>query len=387
MEPLFIGSSRPAYASLIGQAHELSEASARLDALLSPKTAQSLCELVAGMNCYYSNLIEGHRTLPIEIAQALLDHEKKDLRSLALAHIKADRWAQTQSLDTQSLLPFITETHARFCEHLPTEMLKLKDGSLMTPGTFRDQEIQVGRHIAPEAKALPLFLETFASIYGRYLEKTKAGGVSKLEGILAAFFAHHRFVWIHPFPDGNGRVARILMDCMLRQCSVNRARLWSISRGFAKSADEYKSALAEADQSRMGDLDGRGNLSEKKLASFCSYAISIALDQVKFMNQMFSLENFKFRADQYFQQVRFDLRPESRHLFLHAFSAGEFERMEAGRITGLGERTARNTLNQLVKEGLLRSDTPKGRVRVGFPVHALGSLLPNLYPPGDLISI
>jgi hypothetical protein len=61
-----------------------------------------------------------------------------------------------------------------------------------------------------------------------------------------------------------------------------------------------------------------------------------------------------------------------------------FERGEAPRLTGLNERTARDVLGRLVDEGFLLSDSPKGKVRVGFPVHALGSLLPNLYPAGDV---
>ena len=131
MEPLVIDHARPVYQSLIGLAHELSEASACLDAALVPATASSLSELVSGMNCYYSNLIEGHHTLPIDIAKALFDVKEQmaqqDLQSLAFAHIEADRWAKSQSLDEKSLLPFILEVHRRFCEHLPKEMLKLNN--------------------------------------------------------------------------------------------------------------------------------------------------------------------------------------------------------------------------------------------------------------------
>jgi len=388
MEPLVIESSRPDYNRLIGFAHELSEASACLDAVLVPATARSLSELVAGMNCYYSNLIEGHHTLPIDIEKALFEVkeqiEQKDLQSLAVAHIEADRWAQFQSLDKNALLPFILEVHRRFCEHLPKEMLK--DGSYMVPGQFRERDVQVGMHVAPRADTLNRFLERFIEVYGLRLEWSKKGGVSKLDGILATFAAHHRIAWIHPFLDGNGRVARITIDAMLRACGVNGASLWSMSRGFAKTADEYKAKLAGADQPRMGDLDGRGNLSEKRLAEFCEYAMQTAIDQAKFMARMFSIENFKFRAEHFFQKVRFDLKPESAHLFIHAFTTGEIERMAAGRITGLSERAARDVLNTLVIEGFLVSDTPRGKVRVGFPMHALGSLLPNLYPAGDLDS-
>lgn len=384
MEPLFIDSSRPTYGTLIGRAHELSEASACFESSIAPLTAQSLCELVAGMNCYYSNLIEGHHTLPFEIERALHDPKKSDIKTLASAHIEADGWAQTQSINKDTLQSFVLQTHQRFCEKLPLDMLKLKDGSSMIPGQFRSQEVHVGQHVAPEAANLDRFLNRFAATYGTYLEKAQLNGINKLEGILATFIAHHRFVWIHPFPDGNGRVSRILLDAMLRECGVNKASLWSMSRGFAKTADKYKSKLAEADQPRMGDLDGRGNLSERTLIAFCEYAMSTAIDQTKFMTQMFALDQFKRRAEHFFRNVRFDLKPESSHLYLQAFSHGEFERMEAGRITGLAERTARNVLNQLIKEGFLVSDTPKGKVRVGFPVHALGSLLPNLYPAGDV---
>jgi hypothetical protein len=114
-----------------------------------------------------------------------------------------------------------------------------------------------------------------------------------------------------------------------------------MSRGFAKTADEYKARLAAADQPRMGDLDGRGNLSEKRLAEFCTYALSTAIDQARYMSTVFALAHFKLRAEHYFRKVRFDLAPESVYLFLHAFSNGEFERMEAGRLCGMPERTAR----------------------------------------------
>ena len=340
------------------------------------------------MNCYYSNLIEGHHTLPIDIAKALFDVKEQmaqqDLQSLAFAHIEADRWAKSQSLDEKSLLPFILEVHRRFCEHLPKEMLKLKDGSYMEPGKFRERDVHVGIHVAPRADTLNRFLERFTKVYGLRLESSKKGGISKLDGILATFAAHHRLAWIHPFLDGNGRVARITIDAMLRECCVNGASLWSMSRGFAKTAEEYKAKLADADQPRTSDLDGRGNLSEKRLAEFCAYAMQTAIDQANFMARMFALDNFRFRAEHFFQKVRFDLKPESAHLFIHAFGNGAFERMEASRLTGLPERTARDVLNALTMEGFLVSDTPRGKVRVGFPMHALGSLLPNLYPAGDL---
>lgn len=388
MEPLVVESSRPVYMELLGVAHELCEVSARLETSLSPTTAASMAELVAGMNCYYSNLIEGHHTRPFEIEKALqqarLDPEQHRLPSLADAHLEASQWAQQQPLTPGTMIQFLAELHSRFCARLPQELLKLEDGTYVVPGQFRSRNVHVGIHVPPKHEVLQLFLERFAKTYEQRLIWAKESPAGKLNGVIATFAAHHRLVWIHPFLDGNGRVARIVLEAMLRVCGVNSARLWSVSRGFAKSSEEYKLRLANADQPRMGDLDGRGNLSEKRLVEFCTYAMQTAIDQARFMSRMFALEEFKDRAHAYFQRVRFDLKPESVHLYLHAFVFGSFERMEAGRITGLPERTARDVLNALVKEGFLMSDTPKGKVRVGFPLHAAGSLLPNLYPAGDL---
>lgn len=206
----------------------------------------------------------------------------------------------------------------------------------------------------------------------------------RLIGIVAAMAAHHRIVWIHPFPDGNGRVGRILLDAMLRSCGLNVAGLWSLSRGFAKTDRQYKTMLVGAGEPRLGDLDGRGNLSEQNLAAFCVYAMQTAIDQARFMEGLFELGNLERRCHHYFANVRLDLKPQSAHLYLAALRAGELERMEAGRITGLAERTARDVLARLLDEGFLVSDTPRGKVGVGFPVRALGTLFPNLYPAGDV---
>ena len=68
------------------------------------------------------------------------------------------------------------------------------------------------------------------------------------------------------------------------------------------------------------------------------------------------------------------LRPR----IVEALLKGEFSRGEAARISGLAERATRSQLSALVKAGLLVSDTPKGPVRLGFPVEAAQWWLPNL---------
>lgn len=389
MQPLVIEESRPVFASLRDLAQELTLASVRLDASLPKQTARGLADLVAGMNCYYSNLLEGHHTLPFDIANALqVTREagrERDIQSLAAAHIEADRWARDNPLVPEQMLPYLTQIHGVFGGHLPEALQTLEDGTRMVAGEFRQRNVQVGRHLPPKWEALPVFLEQYAQTYGQRLKFAASGGASALNSIVAAVAAHHRLVWIHPFLDGNGRVARIMLDAMLRTCGVNQSGLWSMSRAFAKKSADYKARLAMADEPRHGDLDGRGNLSEKGLAEFCRFALQEGIDQATFMHSLFDLQHFKSRAYLYFEKIRSNmLRPESAHLYLQAFVMGEVDRGDAPRITGLKERTARDTLSALIAEGFLVSDTPKGAVRAAFPMHAMSYLLPNLYPYGDV---
>ena len=134
-----------------------------------------------------------------------------------------------------------------------------------------------------------------------------------------------------------------------------------------------------ADTPRQGDLDGRGNLSERALIDFVAWFLQVAIDQVEFMSSLFELNNLaaRFRA---LVEQQHSLKPEGVRLFEETLVRGEIERGEASRITGLPERSARRVLNDLVTEGLLASATPKGPVSVRFPAHSLETLFPRLYP-------
>jgi Fic family protein len=117
------------------------------------------------------------------------------------------------------------------------------------PGELRNDEVEVGRHLPPAAAALPKFLARFEEAYN---PRT----LSKIRQIVALAASHHRFLWIHPFFDGNGRVVRLMSHTILKRMGIDSS-LWSVARGLARSADSYKGLLMAADQPRRGDLDGR----------------------------------------------------------------------------------------------------------------------------------
>src|SRR3984893_9409172 len=85
----------------------------------------ALAKLVRSMNCYYSNLIEGHDTHPIDIERALnnnysADPHKRDLQLEAKAHIEVQRWIDGGGLRGRATTrPSICEMHRRFGELLP----------------------------------------------------------------------------------------------------------------------------------------------------------------------------------------------------------------------------------------------------------------------------
>jgi Fic family protein len=247
----------------------------------------------------------------------------------------------------------------------------------MIPGEFRTQpehEVEVGRHLPPSSAAVEAFMTYFAQHY-----RFEPLGMGTRITALAA--AHHRLNYIHPFLDGNGRVSRLMSHAMALDAGIGAHGLWSVSRGLARgleSRGDYKRMMDHADMPRQGDLDGRGNLSQRALAEFTAWFLKVCLDQVTFMKGLFALDTLIDRLKLYV--ARRELRPEAFHLLEQTLQRGELPRGEAARVTGLKERTARELLGSLVQNGILASDTPKGPVSLRFPLSAVEILFPSLFP-------
>ena len=136
-----------------------------------------------------------------------------------------------------------------------------------------------------------------------------------------------------------------------------------------------------ADSVRQGDLDGRGNLSQKGLVEFCEFFLETAIDQVQFMSGLLELEFLKKRIVRFvYERVdRSQLKPEAIHVLHAVLLNGELSRGEATRASGMSERFGRDLLKILLKDELLVSSSPKGPVRLGFPLFAVEHYFPNLY--------
>ena len=134
MEPLVLSEGSRHRPELNDLALELASASAGFRRSLPPGIVRALADLVRAMNCYYSNLIEGHHTHPVDIERAMqndysADPEKRNLQLEAKAHIAVQQWIDEGGLDGHAV-EGIREVHRRFCELLPDELLWL---TLATP--------------------------------------------------------------------------------------------------------------------------------------------------------------------------------------------------------------------------------------------------------------
>ena len=367
---------------------DLTDAAARLGARLHPGSAAGLADLVRIMNCYYSNLIEGHNTAPRDIERAMADQfapeiERRNLQLEARAHIRVQRDIDRRFADGTLPEPaspdFIRALHAAFYADMPEDQLLIGSGDRavrMQPGQFRadpGHEVSVGRHLPPSAGMVDAFMDHFERRY-------RFAGLGRGNRILAIAAAHHRLNYIHPFLDGNGRVSRLMSHAMGLQAGIGAHGLWSVSRGLARgleSRGDYKRMMDHADMPRQGDLDGRGNLSARALAEFTTWFLRVCLDQVTFMDGLFALSTLTGRVKLYVD--RRELRPEAFPLLEQILQRGEMPRGDAARVTGLKERSARDLLGALVADGILGSDTPKGAVSLRFPLHAVELLFPNLF--------
>jgi Fic family protein len=383
MEPMLLGETSRHRGVLTDLALELAQKSAGFRRSLPASLLASLATLVPAMNCYYSNLIEGHDTHPVEIERALKndyskDPRKRDLQLEANAHIAVQEWIDGSGLRGRALgSDGIREIHARFCKLLPQDLLWVEDPETkervrVIPGEFRRRDVKVGGHMPVSPGALPRFLKRFEEVYR---------GLSKTESILAAGAEHHRLVWIHPFLDGNGRVARLMSHAVLLE-RLDTGAVWSVARGLARKVEAYKEHLAACDVTRRNDLDGRGNLSEEALAAFTEFFLQVCIDQVNFMESLMQPDALRARILLWVEEeIRLNnLPPKSGSVLEAILYRGELPRGDVAGVVGTGERHARRIVAALARRGALVSSSPRAPLRLVFPAALASRWMPGLFP-------
>ena len=372
---------------LLEKAHHLQRLALAAKGRAHASVMLAIAPLLRAMNSYYTNRIEGQHTLPIEIEQALrqdfaANADTRRRQRVAVAHMHTQAWAEAHAAQTDWPLLFEPELirvlHQHLFEQLPAQDRLGERGDVLVPGAWRSREVSVGGHVAPRADAVPLFLKRLAEVYGR----TRAGELA----IVAVAAAHHRLAWVHPFINGNGRVARLHSQVLLQGLGLTNG-VWSPLRGLARSPARYCELLANADLPRHNDLDGRGPLSEEGLIAFCDYFLDTCIEQAAFMSQLLDMQ---FMRDRIAACLAFESHREGAGVRMEAltpmhylFLGGPMERGAFKAMTGLAPRTADRALQALLERGLLVSDTPKGAIRFAVPQHALRFYFPALWPEAE----
>ena len=387
IEPCFPEGDIPA--KLNGLSVDIQQESAKPGQNLHPETINELVDLVRVINCHYSNLIEGHNICPRDIERTLAGIEPdENIRSLALearAHIivqrKIDEMYHAGTLPCPVSAEFLTWAHKAFYDEMPDEfrMIKHPDGSQkpIIPGQMRqegDMEITVGRHFPPSSARVSAFIDYFEK---RFRIATR----SSVSRIIAIACAHHRFNYIHPFLDGNGRVSRLMSHAMALTANIGCHGLWSISRGLARGLEnptDYNRMMDFADSPRCGDRDGRGNLSLAALEKFCEWFMKVSLDQITFSTSMFDPERLKKR---YCHLVDTEINDQhASNLISLILEYGPLERGKVHKVLQISEHTTHNTIARLVASGCLKSSSDKAPLGIAFPLQYRAHLFPGLFP-------
>ncbi|WP_348943869.1 Fic family protein [Chitinibacter sp. FCG-7] len=394
MMPLLPSSSAKGLRELEDKAAELVR---RADRQEIPRGLRAvLAEALRPMNSYYTNKIEGQHTLLIQ--QALQedfsdrpDEARKQRAAVACMRAEQEIEARVSGFEHLGEIPdyfnaaFIQAAHRAMYQHLPIEDRmahgKKADGSdwseEVQPGVFRHHDVQVGQHIPPSHLHLDKFI---VKLWEGYRFEQRAP-----RALIAIFAAHHRLAWLHPFGDGNGRAVRLHSHAGLFALGLTRG-VWSPMRGLARQQERYYQTLALADHPREGDLDGRGNLSERHLIGFIDFMLDVCLDQVEFMARMLDLQGLEERihkmllAESISAETPSLMKLNSLTALKYLLNVGPTSKPEFRQLLGGdSERTQDRVIKDLRTLGVITSEGLQAPFKLNVPIHLFRYLFPGLW--------
>lgn len=385
LEPVWPSPGFPA--SILRTAETLSFRAGKLTGLLPENTAIRIGGLMRITNSYYSNLIEGQFTEPATLSARIPRRDSKQLRELAESHIGVQELLERAVRRPKSIEAswgvffapeLISVIHRRLFASASDEDLRLSDGRLLVPGQLRDaaqRNVLVGDHAAPAWESVTPMLKRLQQVYGGQPDQTSR--------VLSALAYHHRLAFVHPFEDGNGRVVRMATHLQLMRLGL-ASPLWSLSRGLARKQDEYYGRLRAADQPRRGDLDGRGQLTQRGLFEFVEFMLQVCIDQMDYVEQSMGLVSLRQRLERVIglesrfieSGVKQDMA-KAIHILL---TQGEVARADFKTFSGLHDRVASDQLKKLIDMGVVEAPSAKSRsIFPGLPVWFAQMIFPDLH--------
>jgi len=211
--------------------------------------------------------IEGNRTTISEYVEQKLEHgERSAERFSEIANVEQAMLFIEENIDEGSDIThhFIRELH-----HLSVDGLT-EEGD-RTPGAYRTWEVEIAKsdHLPPDPLRVMELTDELLNFINRRDDQ-------KYDLIKIAL-AHHRFAWIHPFGNGNGRVVRLLTYTLLIKYGfrVKDGQLINPTAVFCNDREKYYEELAIAD---------RGT--DESLLQWCEYVLTGICEEISKVNKL-----------------------------------------------------------------------------------------------------
>lgn len=223
------------------------------------------------------------------------------------------------------------------------------EGSRIEVGRYRTHEEHIvsgmfGRerihYIAPSPERLDKEMEKFLAWFNSRED---------VSSVIRSAIAHFWFVSIHPFEDGNGRLARILSDMLLARADRSEFRFYNISSQINKDKNHYYHIL---EKTQHGD----GDITE--WISWYAHTLSVALDDAeRIVSTILNKSVFWQRTSSMALSQR---QTDMLNLFLDGYEAKITTKTWAS-LAKCSKDTALRDIHDLVEKGILREDVPDAK--------------------------
>ncbi|MCY3582399.1 MAG: Fic family protein [Chloroflexi bacterium] len=255
------------------------------------KDSDWLCTIYLNKGVHGTTAIEGNTFSEEEVGQ-IIAGELKASPSRAYQQQQIDNIVRAFNEVGNSILAgskrrfslsYLHELHRIVLYELEDETA---DG--VKTGEIRDYSVTAGRYLAPPAQDLAGLLQQFCDWLNQPAPADASEDLSM--AILKAIIAQVYFIWIHPYGDGNGRMARLIEFMFLLQSGVPDIAAYLLSNHYNLTRDRYINRL----QASQGEWNGESYPSEGNLGGFISYALEGFRDGLD--EQLATIETMQMRS-------------------------------------------------------------------------------------------
>lgn len=354
--------------------------------LLAPVFSSPLVDVLTDLEHLRRLEMRGSTPLPVFLQLKKVFHL---LESLASARIEGNHTTLADYIETKVTAPVGTpsdtlreienieaamrhleetvQPHEPISEHLIRSLHAVTVEGLeregdRTPGAYRNGAVKIAQaeHQPPDAIQVPAYMQELVDFVNR-------ADAPKYD-LMKVALAHHRFAWIHPFGNGNGRLVRLLTYALLVKYGFRvsaMGRLLNPAAVFCSDRNHYYSMLAEADKG-----------TDTALEAWCIYVLTGVRDELRKVDQLADYRHLQSRVLMpalAFARQRQLVTAQEEAVLAATIKAGAVKAGDlAAAMPGLNATQRTYQVRKLVDSGMLRPVKPGARqYSIGFANNAL----------------